>query len=128
MGLFYFEDVKYVVEWFGKFLLLFVNVLVDKLVFGLIEVDISFLIFVGKKDIWNLFVGGLNLFEMCIFVVNFLVSGVFIDFECFIFVFYVVFSMDYCIFGIGEDLLKRIFVFLEDKIFVSKFYDVYFKL
>ncbi|KAK4681262.1 proteasome component M29 [Podospora pseudoanserina] len=128
MGLSHPEDAKYVAEWLGKLLLLPANASADKPAPGLTEADISFLTLAGKKDTWNPSAGGLNLPETRILAANFLASGAFTDLERFIPALYAASSTDYRISGIGEDLLKRTSVSLEDKTLVSKLYDAHSKL
>ncbi|KAK0661235.1 putative proteasome component ECM29 [Cercophora samala] len=128
MGLSNPEDAKYVAEWLGKLLLLPANASAEKPAPGLTEADISFLTLAGKKDTWNPSGGGLNLPETRILAANFLASGAFTDVERFIPALYAASSTDYRISGVGEDLLKRTSVSLEDENLVRKLYDAHSKL
>ncbi|KAK4200021.1 putative proteasome component ECM29 [Triangularia verruculosa] len=128
MGLSHLEDAKYFAEWLGKLLLLPANASTEKPAPGLTEADISFLTLSGKKETWDPSAGGLNLPETRIFAASFLASGAFTDEERFIPALYAAASTDYRISGVGEDLLKRTSVSLEDKSLVRKLYDAHSRL
>ncbi|KAK4174501.1 putative proteasome component ECM29 [Triangularia setosa] len=128
MGLSHLEDAKYVADWLGKLLLLPANASTERPAPGLTQADISFLTLAGKKDTWNPSAGGLNLPETRILAANFLASGAFTDVERFIPALYAASSTDYRISRVGEDLLKRTSVSLEDKTLVQKLYDAHSKL
>ncbi|KAL2183934.1 hypothetical protein L209DRAFT_693593 [Thermothelomyces heterothallicus CBS 203.75] len=121
MGLADPEDARFVADWFGKLLLLKANVSGQAPSPGLSESDISFLT-LDKPAVWDPAAGGLNLAETRIQVANLLASGAFTDEERFIPAIYAASSSDYRISSVGDDLLKRSSVSLEDKALVQKLY------
>ncbi|EAQ92972.1 hypothetical protein CHGG_01207 [Chaetomium globosum CBS 148.51] len=127
MGLADPEDAKFVAEWLGKLLLLRTNATGPTQSPGLIEADINFLTS-GKPDAWNPAAGGLNLAETRIQVVNLLASGAFTDEEKFIPAIYAAASSDYRVSGVGDDMLKRSSVSLEDQILVRKLFEAHSRL
>ena len=127
MGLADPEDAKFVAEWMGKLLLLRANASGPTQSPGLTEADITFLTF-DKSETWNPAAGGLNLLETRIQVVNLLASGAFTDEERFIPAIYAASSSDYRISGVGDDLLKRTSVSLEDKTLVRKLFEAHSRL
>ncbi|KAK3300699.1 proteasome stabiliser-domain-containing protein [Chaetomium fimeti] len=127
MGLADPEDAKFVAEWLGKLLLLRMNTAGPAQSPGLSEADINFLTS-GKPDTWNPAAGGLNLAETRIQVVNLLASGAFTDEERFIPAIYAAASSDYRISGVGDDLLKRSSVSLEDQPLVRKLFEAHSRL
>ncbi|KAL2161700.1 hypothetical protein VTH06DRAFT_8262 [Thermothelomyces fergusii] len=121
MGLQDPEDARFVADWFGKLLLLKTNVTGQAPSPGMSESDISFLT-LGKPTVWDPAAGGLNLAETRIQVVNLLASGAFTDEERFVPAIYAASSSDYRISNVGDDLLKRSTVSLEDKALVQQLY------
>ncbi|KAL2147684.1 hypothetical protein VTI28DRAFT_7036 [Corynascus sepedonium] len=121
MGLADPEDAQFVADWFGKLLLLRANTTGPAQSPGLSESDISFLT-LGKSATWDPAAGGLNLSETRIQVVNLLASGAFTDTERFIPAVYAASSSDYRISSVGDDLLKRSSISLEDKPLVQRLY------
>ncbi|KAH6619409.1 proteasome stabiliser-domain-containing protein [Chaetomium sp. MPI-SDFR-AT-0129] len=124
MGLADPEDAGFVAEWLGKLLLLRVSATGSVQSPGLSQADISFLT-LGKPETWNPVDGGLNLAETRIKITAFLASGAFTDLERFIPALYAASSSDYRISGVGDDLLKRTSVSLEDKLLVRKLYEAH---
>jgi proteasome component ECM29 len=127
MGLADPEDARFVAEWFGKLLLLRANTAGPTQSPGLTDADINFLT-LGKPETWNPATGGLNLTETRIQVVNLLASGAFIDEERFIPAIYAASSQDYRISGVGDDMLKRSSVTLEDQPLVKKLFEAHSRL
>jgi proteasome component ECM29 len=127
MGLTDPEDAKLVAEWLGKLLLLRTNASGPTQSPGLTEADINFLTS-SKPDAWNPAAGGLNLAETRIQVVNLLASGAFTDEERFIPAIYAAASSDYRISGVGDDMLKRSSVSLEDQSLVRKLFEAHSRL
>lgn len=127
MGLTDPNDARFVAEWLGKLLLLRASASGPTQSPGLTEADVTFLTF-DKPETWNPAVGGLNLLETRIQVVNLLASGAFTDEERFIPAIYAAASPDYRISGVGDDLLKRTTVSLEDETLVRKLFDAHSRL
>ncbi|KAL2136192.1 hypothetical protein VTI74DRAFT_5070 [Chaetomium olivicolor] len=127
MGLADAKDAAFVAEWFGKLLLLRTNAAGSAQSPGLTDADIGFLT-LGKPGTWDPALGGLNLAETRIQVVNLLSSGAFTDLERFVPALYAASSLDYRISGVGDDLLKRTTVSLEDKALVQKLFDAHSRL
>ncbi|KAL2154560.1 hypothetical protein VTH82DRAFT_3236 [Thermothelomyces myriococcoides] len=124
MGLEDPEDAIFVADWLGKLLLLKPNPTGQAPSPGLSESDISFLT-LGRPEVWDPTAGGLNLAEARIQAVNFLASGAFTDGERFIPAIYAASSSDYRISNVGDDLLKRSSVSLEDEALVQKLFKVH---
>ena len=127
MGLVDPNDASFVAEWFGKLLLLRANTSGPTQSPGLTEADINFLTG-GKPETWDPAAGGLNLLETRIKVVNLLASGAFTDDERFIPAIYAASSADYRISGVGDDLLKRSSVSLEDKTLARRLFEAHSRL
>ncbi len=127
MGLADPNDAKFVAEWFGKLLLLRANTSGPTKSPGLTEADINFLTG-GKPETWDPAAGGLNLLETRIQVVNLLASGAFTDDERFIPAIYAASSADYRISGVGDDLLKRSSVSLEDETLARRLFEAHSRL
>ncbi|KAK4156631.1 proteasome component ECM29 [Chaetomidium leptoderma] len=127
MGLGDPEDAKFVAELLGKLLLLRTNAAGSAPSPGLTGADISFLTF-DKPETWDPAAGGLNLLEARIQAVSLLASGAFTDEERFIPAIYAASSPDYRISGVGDDMLKRTSVSLEDKGLAQKLFDAHSKL
>ncbi|KAK4132788.1 ARM repeat-containing protein [Trichocladium antarcticum] len=124
MGLADPKDASFVAEWFGKLLLLRANAAGSIPSPGLTDADINFLT-LGKPDTWDTASGGLSLPETRIRVANLLASGAFTDEERFIPAIYAASSPDYRISGVGDDLLKRSSVSLEDEGLVRKLFEAH---
>ncbi|GAB1310705.1 proteasome component M29 [Madurella fahalii] len=127
LGLADAEDAKLIAEWFGKLLLLRTNAAGAVQSPGLTDADVTFLT-LGKPATWDPSSGGLNLPETRIQVANLLASGAFTDEERFIPAIYAASSPDYRISGVGDDLLKRSSVSLEDKNLVQKLFEAHSRL
>lgn len=127
LGLADADDAKFVAEWFGKLLLLRANAAGAVQSPGLTDADITFLT-LGKPATWDPSSGGLNLPETRIQVVTLLASGAFTDEERFIPALYAASSPDYRISGVGDDLLKRSSVSLEDRNLVQTLFQAHSKL
>ncbi|KAL2021356.1 hypothetical protein VTK56DRAFT_7221 [Thermocarpiscus australiensis] len=121
------EDAKFVAEWFGKLLLLRTNPADSAQSPVLTDADINFLT-LGKPGTWDPAAGGLSLPETRIQAVNLLASGAFTDEERFIPAVYAASSSDYRLSGVGDDLVKRSSVSLEDKKLVQKLFEAHSKL
>ena len=120
------KDAIFVAEWLGKLLLLRTNGATSP---GLSATDVTFLT-LGKPDTWvpASASGGLNLQEIRIKVVNFLASGAFTDQERFIPALYAASSSDFRVSGVGDDMLKRTAVSLEDPKLVRELFQAHSKL
>ena len=118
------EDASFVATWFGKLLLLRANAASSAQSPGLTDADVNFLT-LGKPGTWDPAAGGLSLPETRIRVVNLLSSGAFTDEERFIPAIYAASSPDYRISGVGDDLLKRSSVSLEDPDLVRNLFDAH---
>jgi proteasome component ECM29 len=121
------EDARFVAEWLGKLLLLRTNSAGFAQSPGLTDADITFLT-LGKPETWDPSAGGLNLPETRIQIANLLASGAFTDEERFIPAIYAASSPDYRISGVGDDLLKRSSVSLEDARLVQTLFEAHSKL
>jgi proteasome component ECM29 len=127
MGLADSQDARFVAEWFGKLLLLRTNVAGPARSPGLTDADIAFLT-LGKSGTWDPASGGLNLAETRIQVASLLASGAFTDEERFIPAIYAASSSDYRVSDVGDDLLKRTSVSLEDQDLVQKLFEAHSRL
>ncbi|KAK3393371.1 ARM repeat-containing protein [Podospora didyma] len=121
------EDAKVVAEWLGKLLLLRLSSSGSVNTPGLTDDDIRFLT-LGKPDTWNSAARGLNLAETRIKAANFLVSGAFTDEERFIPAIYAASTPDFRISELGDGMLKRTSVSLEDKKLVKKLFEAHANL
>ncbi|AEO70666.1 uncharacterized protein THITE_2070453 [Thermothielavioides terrestris NRRL 8126] len=124
MGLSDPKDAGFAADWFGKLLLLRTSTAASDQSPGLTDADINFLT-LGKPATWNPAAGGLNLPETRIQVANLLASGAFSDTERFIPAIYAASSPDYRISGVGDDLLKRSSVSLEDRNLVQRLFEAH---
>jgi len=127
LGLTQPEDAMLLAEWFGKLLLLRVNSTGALPSPGLTDADVHSLT-LGKPGTWDPSTGGLSLPETRIRVVHLLASGAFTDAEKFMPALYAAASTDYRVSGVGEDMLKRSSVSLEDQALLQKLFDQHMKL
>ncbi|KAK4454530.1 proteasome stabiliser-domain-containing protein [Podospora aff. communis PSN243] len=118
------KDSRFVARWLGKVLLFRSGASIPP---GLTAADVKFLT-LGKPDTWNPSAKGLNLAETRIKVAAFLSSGAFVDLERFLPAIYAASSTDFRISSIGDDLLKRTSVSLEDKDLISKLFRAHSRL
>jgi proteasome component ECM29 len=126
------DDAEFVASWFGKLILLSIVRApaggdagpVNRP--GLTADDYAFLTLNGKDDAWNPKAPeGLNITETKITALQFLTSGAFNDSERFIPALFAASDTNSRISTIGEDLIKRTTVSLEDKFVVGKLFDIY---
>ncbi|KAL3424730.1 proteasome component ECM29 [Phlyctema vagabunda] len=125
-------DAKFTAAWFSKLMLLSVvrspsgsGVTCP----GLTVEEYEFLTLSGKAETWDPSSDeGLNLTTSKITVLNFLASGAFTDDERFFSALFSSGDANSRISGIGDDLLKRSTVSLEDSEIVRLLFDIYFKL
>ncbi|KAK0632731.1 proteasome stabiliser-domain-containing protein [Immersiella caudata] len=120
------KDSEFLASWLGKVLLLRGPFGGDSPP-GLTAADVKFLT-LGKPDTWNISAKGLNITETRIKVAAFLSSGAFVDAERFLPAIYAASSTDFRISNIGDDLLKRTSVSLEDERPVRQLFDAHSKL
>ncbi|KAM7200222.1 Proteasome stabiliser domain containing protein [Naviculisporaceae sp. PSN 640] len=125
MGLSDPKDAQFVAEWLGKLLLLRAHVPGAATSPGLTEADVSFLTLSNKKETWAPSSKGLRLPETRIKAVSFLASGAFTDEERFMPAIYAAASADFRLSGLGEDILKRSSVSLEDEELVKKLFEAH---
>lgn len=125
MGLSDPKDAEFIAEWLGKLLLLRANVPGAATSPGLTESDVSFLTLSNKKETWTPSSKGLSLPETRIKAVSFLSSGAFTDKERFMPAIYAAASSDFRLSGLGDDILKRTTVSLEDKELVEKLFEAH---
>ena len=119
------KDAAFLASWLGKVLLLRGQTREPPP--GLSTADVKFLT-LSKPDTWDPGAKGLNLTETRIKVAAFLSSGAFVDTERFLPAIYAASSSDFRISNIGDDLLKRTSVSLEDKELVRKLFEAHSKL
>jgi proteasome component ECM29 len=125
------EDAKFVATWFGKLLLLSIvrphaaGVTCP----GLTVQDYEFLTLNGKQDTWDSSSDeGLNLTQTKITVLAFLSSGAFTDDERFLPALFASGDSNSRISSVGDDLLKRSTISLEDRERISSLLQIYFTL
>ncbi|KAL2271402.1 hypothetical protein VTJ83DRAFT_773 [Remersonia thermophila] len=121
------KDAKFFADWLGKVLLLRTSPSGPADSPGLTSADVSFLT-LDKGDTWNLEAGGLSAAETRIKVASLLASGAFTDEERFLPAIHAAASSDYRISGVGDELLKRATVSLEDEALIRTLYDAHGKL
>lgn len=130
------DDAEFVASWFGKLILLSIirapaggdagPVNRPGLTPGLTADDYAFLTLNGKDDAWNpKATEGLNITETKITALQLLTSGAFNDSERFIPALFAASDTNSRISTIGEDLIKRTTVSLEDKFVVGNLFDIY---
>ena len=125
------EDAKFVATWFGKLLLLSIvrPYAAGVTCPGLMVQDYEFLTLNGKQDTWDSSSDeGLNLTQTKITVLVFLSSGAFTDDERFLPALFASGDSNSRISSVGDDLLKRSTISLEDRERVSSLLQIYFTL
>ena len=126
------DDAGFVCLWFSKLMLLTINrsghadATTRNLPPGLTSEQYDFLTLNGKAEAWDPSSNeGLNLTETKVTVVSFLASGAFTDPERFMTALFAAADPNSRISTVGEDILKRTTISLEDEEFVKNLYDVY---
>ncbi|PQE08767.1 proteasome component protein [Rutstroemia sp. NJR-2017a BVV2] len=125
------DDAKFLASWFGKLILLTIVRAAPSGVTcpGLSVKEYEFLTLTGKQETWDPSSDeGLNLTQTKITVLNFLASGAFTDEERFLPALFASADSNSRISGIGDDLLKRSAVSLEDAELVHGLLGIYFSL
>ncbi|KAK0657025.1 proteasome stabiliser-domain-containing protein [Cercophora newfieldiana] len=120
------KDAGFLAGWLGK-VLLFRSPGREQVHPGLISDDVKF-ITLGKSGTWNPDEKGLNLTETRIKAAALLSSGAFEDTERFLPAIYAASSTDFRIANIGDDMLKRTSVSLEDQKLVRALFEAHSKL
>lgn len=125
------EDAKFVAAWFAKLLLL--TVIRSKATGitcpGLTVNEYEFLTLNGKQETWDPTSDeGLNLTQSKIAVLAFLASGAFTDEERFLAALFASGDANSRISSVGDDLLKRSTISLEDPTMVGDLLNIYFTL
>lgn len=125
------DDAIFVSSWFSKLLLL-TNVrgaTVDSIASvnpGLTAEQYDFLTLNGKVEAWDPNSSeGLSLSDTKVTVLSFLASGAFTDSERFMSALYAAADTNSRISSIGEDLLKRTTISLEDTALIESLYEIY---
>ncbi|RKF57342.1 Proteasome component ECM29 [Erysiphe neolycopersici] len=122
-------DAKFIAEWLGKLILLSINrsAETDATCPGLTRAEYEFLTLNGRKETWDVNCStGLNLAEAKVIALNFLSSGAFLDSERFLPALFATGDSNSRISSIGDDLLKRSTVSLEDDALITKIFEMYF--
>ncbi|ESZ95349.1 hypothetical protein SBOR_4283 [Sclerotinia borealis F-4128] len=125
------EDSKFIASWFGKLVLLSIVRAAPSGVTcpGLTVKEYEFLTLNGKQEVWDpSSKEGLNLTQTKIAVLNFLASGTFVDEERFLPALFASADTNSRISSIGDDLVKRSSVSLENPELVRSLLDIYFTL
>ncbi|KAF7958976.1 hypothetical protein EAE96_002501 [Botrytis aclada] len=125
------EDSKFIASWFGKLVLLSIVRAAPSRVTcpGLTVKEYEFLTLNGKQEAWDPTSNeGLNLTQTKITVLNFLASGAFTDEERFLPALFASADTNSRISSIGDDLVKRSSVSLEDAEIVRNLLGIYFNL
>jgi proteasome component ECM29 len=125
------DDAKFVASWFAKLMLLTVvrSNAVGITCPGLSVPEYQFLTLNGKHEAWDPTADeGLNLTQTKISVLTFLSSGAFTDEERFLAALFASGDSNSRISGIGDDLLKRSTMSLEDPETIKELLDIYFTL
>ncbi|KAK6615782.1 proteasome component ECM29 [Botrytis cinerea] len=125
------EDSKFIASWFGKLVLLSIVRAAPSGVTcpGLTVKEYEFLTLNGKQEAWDPTSNeGLNLTQTKITVLNFLASGAFTDEERFLPALFASADTNSRISSIGDDLVKRSSVSLEDAEIVRNLLGIYFAL
>ncbi len=126
------NDARFICSWFSKLMLLTIirsghqGTTTRNLPPGLTSEQYDFLTMNGKAEAWDPNSHeGLNLTETKVVVLSFLASGAFIDSERFMTALFAAADPNSRISTLGEDILKRTTVSVEDKELVKTLYDVY---
>jgi proteasome component ECM29 len=126
------DDAEFVASWFGKLMFLSIARITPAggstriTCPGLNADEYAFLTLNGKDEAWDAkLTEGMNLTETKINVLQFLASGAFQDSERFIPALFAASDTNSRISSIGEDLIKRTTVSLEDKSLISSLFDIY---
>lgn len=128
------DDAEFISSWFSKLMLL--SIIKSKapvsgtrlLPLGLTVEEYDFLTLNGKDEAWDpKSTEGLNLTETKITVLSFLASGSFTDTERFTPALFAAADPNSRISSLGEDMLKRTTVSLEDPKLVQTLFEVYLK-
>ncbi|TAQ88421.1 hypothetical protein B7494_g3269 [Chlorociboria aeruginascens] len=125
------EDAKFVSQWFAKLILLSVvrPAVPGVTCPGLTVREYEFLTLNGKQETWDPTASeGLNLTQTKITVLNFLASGAFTDEERFLPALFASGDPNSRISSLGDDLLKRSAVSVEDSGIVENLFQLYFTL
>jgi proteasome component ECM29 len=125
------EDAKFVASWLGKLVLLTVvrSKATGVTCPGLKVAEYEFLTLSGKSETWDPSSDeGLNLTQTKIVALNFLASGAFTDEERFLPALLASGDSNSRISGVGDDILKRSTMSLEDPERISNLLEVYFTL
>lgn len=125
------EDAKFVASWLGKLLLLSIvrSQATGVTCPGLTVSEYEFLTLSWKPETWDPNSdGGLNLTQTKIVVLSFLSSGAFTDEERFLPALFASGDANSRISSVGDDLLKRSTVSLEDPDLVGNLLQIYFTL
>ena len=125
------EDAKFVAFWFGKLLLLAIMRSKATRITcpGLTVPEYEFLTLNGKQEAWDPASDeGLNLTQTKIVVLAFLASGAFTDEERFLPALFASGDSNSRISGVGDDLLKRSTMSLEDPGMIGNLLQIYFTL
>ncbi|KAG4435892.1 hypothetical protein IFR05_008623 [Cadophora sp. M221] len=125
------EDAQFVASWFGKLMLLSVirSSASGITCPGLTVPEYEFLTLNGKQEAWDPSSDeGLNLTQTKIVVLAFLSSGAFTDDERFLPALFASGDSNSRISGVGDDLLKRSTMSLEDPETIEKLLKIYFSL
>jgi proteasome component ECM29 len=125
------EDAKFVASWFGKLILLTIvrSTATGVTCPGLTVQEYEFLTLNGKQEAWDpVSDEGLNLTQTKIVVLTFLSSGAFTDEERFLPALFASGDVNSRISSVGEDLLKRSTISLEDPNRINNLLEGYFTL
>lgn len=125
------EDAQFIASWFGKLMLLSVirSSAAGITCPGLTVPEYEFLTLNGKQEAWDPSSDeGLNLAQTKIVVLAFLSSGAFTDDERFLPALFASGDSNSRISGVGDDLLKRSTMSLEDPETIEKLLKIYFSL
>ncbi|KAL2064832.1 hypothetical protein VTL71DRAFT_3972 [Oculimacula yallundae] len=125
------EDAQFLASWFGKLMLLSVvrSNASGITCPGLTVPEYEFLTLNGKQEVWDASSDeGLNLTQTKILVLTFLSSGAFTDDERFLPALFASGDSNSRISGVGDDLLKRSTMSLEESETIEKLLKIYFTL
>ena len=125
------EDAKFVASWFAKLLLLNIirSTAAGVTCPGLNVNEYEFLTLNGKQEAWDPTTDeGLNLTQTKLVVLNFLASGAFTDEERFLAALFASGDSNTRLSSVGDDLLKRSTMSLEDSTMVGDLMNIYFTL